>query len=266
MKWVVLFFCLITTGVSMAQNCVVEGAWMGMGPGAPSQCCQGLELSPPPPGTGGSRGQCLKKENGRFCLGDKLPGLNFPGAVLECCNGLTRVPPRNPDPRVLFLCEKLVCKKEGEWVGVGPHSAQCCEGLVRQVPLNGQIGDAQCVRRLACKKEGEWINFAPGSPACCEGLVSQAPSDGRIGGAECVKKPDTNCLPEGAPLFQYPGAPGCCQGLSAGNPSLHSPVGFAQVCARSNHRPHVNTQEAVKELSTEPSWLTPDPASEVSNQ
>lgn len=226
MRWIALFCCLVVTGIASAQNCVVEGAWMGNYPGALRNCCAGLELSPSPVGMNGSAGQCLKKQSGKFCLGENLPVLNFLGATSECCSGLRKVQPSIPDNRILANCVKIPeCVKEGGSAGIYPGAADCCQGLVRKIP-----------------------------------------TDGRIGGADCVKPEELNCLTEGSPMFVYPGAPSCCKGLSARRPSAQSPVGFADVCLRSEPGVQVNTSEAQKELSVDPDLgLRDDPAG-VSNQ
>ncbi|MFL5784961.1 MAG: hypothetical protein ACJ76H_10150 [Bacteriovoracaceae bacterium] len=177
MKWVVLFFCLITAGVSMADTCVIEGAWVMPTAGSPQQCCQGLELNPAAQNSG-TKGQCLKKENGQFCIGQNLPILHYPGAVDKCCSGLGRVLPNNPDPRVSFLCMKeATCVKEGEWASVSPGAPDCCQGLVRYSPP-GKYGAVQCVKEQAtnCIQENLPLFQYPGAPKCCEGLHAGRPS------------------------------------------------------------------------------------------
>ncbi len=226
MRWVVFIFCLLITGISYAQNCVIEGAWMGNSPGSLSRCCEGLQLMPPPPGQLGSRGQCLKKENNQFCLGENLSGLNYPGAVDKCCQGLTKMGPAIHDPRIRFVCKKLP----------------------------------------SCVPENETISLNPAyTKPCCEGLEAVFIDDGRVGaGRTCVKKSQVNCVREGVPLFQYPGSPSCCEGLVGRNASPNSPVTFAQVCTRGTDNSRINNTEARKELSIDPEIGMPD--SEVTGQ
>lgn len=261
MKWVVLFFCLIVTGTSFAQ-CVPEGSWMANNSPRPV-CCEGLELNPRPVGSPGYPGQCLRKVDGKLCMGAGSSFSGFHGKEADCCSGLSKEQIMFEFP--MFRCVQKTCAGENQWVGVGPQAAECCEGLVRQIPTDGRIGAAQCVKKSSCVKENDFIVLGPGRPGCCEGLEAFNNDPRRMGGAQCVKKGAQNCLVEGAPLFQYPGAPACCQGLQPGRASQQSPIGFADVCVRVS-RPQINTSEVVKELPSEPSWLVDDPGSTVSNQ
>ncbi len=268
MKWVVLAFCLMVTAVASAQNCVVEGAWMGNSPSSLRNCCAGLQLNPPPAGMMGSAGQCLKKQNGRFCIGENLPVLNFAGAVSECCSGLSKVSPSIPDNRVIANCVKIPeCIAEGQPMPMNPtYRRPCCQGLSHRLPTSGRLGDGgTCEKQLACVQEGGSAGVYPGAPDCCQGLVRKVPTDGRIGGADCVKPEELNCVPEGAPKFVYPNAPNCCRGLSARRPSATSPIGFADVCLRGAPQVQVNNSEARKELVEPDLGLRDDPAS-VSNE
>ncbi|MES2529374.1 MAG: hypothetical protein V4598_19960 [Bdellovibrionota bacterium] len=231
MKWVVLAFCLIVTGAASAQNCVVEGAWMGIGPQALQNCCAGLEINPPPPGQIGSRGQCLKKQSGQFCIGENLPILNYPGAVNKCCSGLTQMPNSIPDNRIVGNCVNIpACVAEGQAMTMNPgYRRPCCNGLVHQLPTSGRMGDAG-----TCVKPNAVV--------------------------------ETNCVMEGGPLFVYPGAPNCCRGLSGRRPNAQSPIGFAEVCMRGPAQVQVNDSEARKELTGDNNdlGLRDDPG--VSNQ
>lgn len=226
MKWVVLLFCLITTGVSMAQTCVPEGAWMANNTPRPV-CCAGLELNSRPQGSPGFPGQCLRKVDNKLCMGENITYSGFHGREADCCSGLSKEQVFFEFPT--YRCvKKAACTPEGQYLSLHPqHQSQCCEGLEPfRDPNDRRIG----------------------------------------AGPQCVRRGSANCVTEGSPLFQYPGAPTCCPGLTAGRPSVQSPVGFADVCLRGNSRPQVNNTEAIKELSPGPSWLTEDPGPAVSNQ
>lgn len=171
MRWVVFVFCFMIAGATYAQNCVVEGAWMGNSPGSLSRCCEGLELLPPPMGQMGTRGQCLKRQNGLFCIGENLSGFVYPGAIERCCEGLTKVNPERPTNGVAFVCKKVNCTKENEYINM-QSGVGCCEGLVPYMEDPRRIGGAQCVKKpdANCLQEGSPMFVYPGAPTCCRGL------------------------------------------------------------------------------------------------
>lgn len=168
-RFIALVLCLFSIGVSQAQeNCVAEGDAIGVYPGAPSNCCQGLVRLPPPAGLYGSNGTCHKQVNGQFCFGD---GKIFRGRPhLPCCPGLQMSMNTGANE---FSCQPQIvsCVPEGQYMVPGPRNPGCCQGLEPVMEDPRRMGGARCMKPQTCVSEGNPFIVYPGSPNCCEGLV-----------------------------------------------------------------------------------------------